>query len=603
IETALRESDFFILLASPGAADSRWVAQELEWWRQHRSADHLLLVLTGGEFAWDRDRGDVDWSRTTALPRELSGFFPSEPLFLDLRWADRSSELSLRNPVFANAVARLAAPLHGLPLDDLISEEIRQQRHRVRGLAGALIALSILSAAALFAVFQGNRAWQLSHRLATREESNDAVLRNQALARHLAAESQRARATNQDLALLLAREALTASALPESESAARQALSGNSEILLRLPGSRDQGSYAQFSPDGSRVLSWGDATARLLDSATGQPVVEIRGHKEEILDAAFYDEGRSVVTAAEDGTVRLWDPSQGTERLQVEHPGVTSAQVGLHGTRLLTLAAGGDALLWDTTSRKQLAVLPLADSSIFADLLASFPTTGDRLALVTRRGPVLVDAPTGTTRIELPGHPGGTRSIAFSPDAQWVVTTGNDHAVRLWQAATGQPGRVVNPDPEAGTELREARFSPDGTRLAIRTSQPSVVLWDLAHDRVVARLALDAESGSPARFAFSPNSRCLITAGSDTDTAELWEVSTGSRLAQLTGGEGVIRTLSFAPDSQRVVIGSLFAPARVYACVACGDAGQLLDAARQRVPRALTPEERAKYQPPSRDPR
>src|ERR1700745_3139966 len=42
IEQALAASRFFILLASPDAARSPWVQQELDWWRRHRAPERLL---------------------------------------------------------------------------------------------------------------------------------------------------------------------------------------------------------------------------------------------------------------------------------------------------------------------------------------------------------------------------------------------------------------------------------------------------------------------------------------------------------------------------------------------------------------------------------
>ena len=48
IVTSLQRSRWFVLLCSPAAARSRWVAREVEWWLTHRSADSLLLVLTEG---------------------------------------------------------------------------------------------------------------------------------------------------------------------------------------------------------------------------------------------------------------------------------------------------------------------------------------------------------------------------------------------------------------------------------------------------------------------------------------------------------------------------------------------------------------------------
>ena len=42
IQQALAESDYFLLLASPEAASSKWVQQEVAWWFENRSSDKLL---------------------------------------------------------------------------------------------------------------------------------------------------------------------------------------------------------------------------------------------------------------------------------------------------------------------------------------------------------------------------------------------------------------------------------------------------------------------------------------------------------------------------------------------------------------------------------
>jgi hypothetical protein len=75
IQKALADADYFILLASPQAAQSKWVEQEVDWWLRNRSASHLLIVWTDGELTWDRTAGDFDWIKTTALPRRLEKVF------------------------------------------------------------------------------------------------------------------------------------------------------------------------------------------------------------------------------------------------------------------------------------------------------------------------------------------------------------------------------------------------------------------------------------------------------------------------------------------------------------------------------------------------
>ena len=53
IEQALSESEYFLLLACPASAKSRWVQQEIQWWLQNRSVEKLLIVLTDGVIVWD----------------------------------------------------------------------------------------------------------------------------------------------------------------------------------------------------------------------------------------------------------------------------------------------------------------------------------------------------------------------------------------------------------------------------------------------------------------------------------------------------------------------------------------------------------------------
>ena len=74
IEQALGESAFFLLLASPEAARSKWVRREVEHWKTTRPTQTLLLVLTDGELCWDAEHGEFDWDRTTAIPGCLAGY-------------------------------------------------------------------------------------------------------------------------------------------------------------------------------------------------------------------------------------------------------------------------------------------------------------------------------------------------------------------------------------------------------------------------------------------------------------------------------------------------------------------------------------------------
>src|ERR1700680_1819001 len=53
IRDALDQSSFFILLASPEAAASPWVAKEADYWIAKNGLSHFLIVLTGGALEWN----------------------------------------------------------------------------------------------------------------------------------------------------------------------------------------------------------------------------------------------------------------------------------------------------------------------------------------------------------------------------------------------------------------------------------------------------------------------------------------------------------------------------------------------------------------------
>ena len=111
IERALNQSRFFLLLASPEAAASKWVNKEVAHWLDHNSVETLLIGLTNGELSWDDTVGDFTAREDMPLPPVLTGRFPAEPKWVDLRsYRDGSDPRDAR---FIEAGADFAAALRG----------------------------------------------------------------------------------------------------------------------------------------------------------------------------------------------------------------------------------------------------------------------------------------------------------------------------------------------------------------------------------------------------------------------------------------------------------------------------------------------------------
>lgn len=188
---ALDESAFFILMASPAAARSKWVADECEHFARHRDPTRMLIVLSEGEIAWDGAAGDFDWAKTDALPECLKGVFRAEPLYVDLRWArpqltNDAASFNDRDPRFLAAVARISAALRGMSLEAIAGEELKQHRKTRR------IAYAAVSAIALLALGASAGAW-----IATENAREAGRQRAVAEAERRVAEQRRAEAERQ----------------------------------------------------------------------------------------------------------------------------------------------------------------------------------------------------------------------------------------------------------------------------------------------------------------------------------------------------------------------------------------------------------------------
>ena len=146
IEQALEESRFLILLASPEAAASHWVGKEVAYWLERKSADTLLIAVTDGMLAWDNAVTDFAWGKGAPLPLALEGRFAAEPKWVDLT-AYRDSA-NKRDAKFTELAADFAAAIRGIPKEDLLSQEVKQQRHALTlawSAAGSLLILAGLA--------------------------------------------------------------------------------------------------------------------------------------------------------------------------------------------------------------------------------------------------------------------------------------------------------------------------------------------------------------------------------------------------------------------------------------------------------------------------
>jgi WD40 repeat protein len=549
IETALTDSEYFLLMASPEAARSKWVQQEVRWWLANRPIDKLLIVLTDGDAQWDETANDFDWTRTTALPKDLHGRFKEEPLYIDLRWAKNQDHLSLRHSQFRAAVLDLAAPLHGKPKDELDGEDVRLYRsaQRLKRIAiGTLATLLIMVAVAgLWARLEQDVATSRERAVtALSQLKNDPIL-----------------------SVGIATEAVNAWQTPEAVSALRQALQESSYESATLP-HNDKAPVvsAQYSADGTRLLTAGlHGEIDLWDPATPLHPVASFTHRGTLSAAVLSRDARYILTAAGDkegvendgaykqqekSTVHVWDTTRRTDEPVAslkQRGNVYAAALSPDGR--IAVAAGIDctARLWAWNEKDREPIVLQGDSC------RPHETVNDTQAAVQN--------------VESDCHPSwdphwggwgsrqGVFATAFSPDGQLVATGGGDCLVRVWDVATGQLRSIL-----AGhtAEVTRLVFSPDGTYLVSASGLPgggfdSVPrIWDVGTWQGHPLLGWKSNDRVYG-VAVSSDSQFVATTSGD-DVVRVWNAKTHEPWAKLLGHSHWVGSAAFSPVDNRLLV-------------------------------------------------
>ncbi|MGF1579438.1 MAG: protein kinase [Gemmataceae bacterium] len=200
------------------------------------------------------------------------------------------------------------------------------------------------------------------------------------------------------------------------------------------------------SPNGRYLLSASaDRTLKIWESETGKEVQTLRGHSAKVTQGALSPDGRWVVSASDDGKVYLWSPGTDDKRGELKgHTGQVSAVAFSRDSQnVVTAGEDGNIRVYEVASQTLLRTLS--------------------------------------------GHKGTVRVLAISPDGRHCLSGGADKTLRLWALERNEPVHTFRDHLSA---ISAIAFSPDGLQGLCAEENGDVSYWDLFQKRRIAKIDL-----------------------------------------------------------------------------------------------------------------
>jgi len=195
-----------------------------------------------------------------------------------------------------------------------------------------------------------------------------------------------------------------------------------------------------FSPDGTRMAIAQAQTIRSRNIQTGEEV-SLLGHTREVNFVAFSPDGKRIVSASDDETIRIWNSETGDlvlGPLEGHTSWVYSAVFSPEGRRIVSASFDKTIRIWNSDTG-EMVLGPLRGHTDRV-LSAVFSPDGRLIVSASRDKTICVwDSQSGNMVLgPLEGHVEGVRFAVFSVDARHIGSCSLDRTFLIWDSNTGE---------------------------------------------------------------------------------------------------------------------------------------------------------------------
>ena len=295
-------------------------------------------------------------------------------------------------------------------------------------------------------------------------------------------------------------------------------------------GHHDAVVWLAVAPDGRSILSAStDHTIKLWDIDGKRLIRNVGQHKDMARSALFLPDGERALTAGDDGEIVLRSLADGAVLhvfSAVQHGGANKLALAQDGRRAVSVHEAGTAIVWDIENRSVLHILPGHDWPVVS---VAMSPDGSRAISGSIDGTLkLWDTNAGRLIRSWRGHERGTYGAAFTSDGRQVLTGSGDYTIKLWDVETGREVRRF--DGHSGT-VYAVVISDDGERVLSGSLDGTARLWDMATGHEIAQFS--GHAGPVYAVAFAADG-AILTGGNDR-TIRIWPAGGGEAVALFPG--------------------------------------------------------------------
>jgi WD40 repeat protein len=258
-----------------------------------------------------------------------------------------------------------------------------------------------------------------------------------------------------------------------------------------------------------------------------------------------------LLTAGQDGTMRLWDLQTGQELQRYVDEGTEyDLWCGLVSPGRSEVFACGDSehlVRWDLETGEQKAVYEQG-KTLFRMAISPDHSL---LAIGDEQGRVrLWDLETGKKGREIRAHKESVYTLAFTPDGRGLITGSDDNTICHWSVATGECVKRLAPKL---SDIYTIEFSPDGKHFlaACGAKKDSVLLFDAETHKLRTRLDLPKASYVAC---WSPDGLHIAVVCHD-DHLYVFDAETHKQVHKLKLPNATNYALSYSLDGKEIYCG------------------------------------------------